>query len=396
MDNHADNFSDEAKLDDEIEFRRLIRSLELAEKYFLYFACCTAPRQRELIAQARQALPRYNLKVVSFNKRAANLLQEITEQLANEKPDAIFVNGLEYSISKEGKGKENALITNLNLWRDAFPQRLSCPLVLWLPEYALVKIINNAPDFFSVRSGIFYFSATPERVMAQITQFSQERDWETSALSLEAKQQRLETLQKLLDEYQALPLDKRDQAMETRLLRKLAEIHGIRADYPQAVAYEQQALAIAQENGYQESEAASYNNLAELYRAQGRYERAEPLYKKALDIRERVLGAGHPDTAGSYNNLALLYESQGRYDEAEPLYKKALDIRERVLGAEHPDTASSYNNLALLYAARGHFTAAREYLEKALASFQVKLGEKHPYTITVKENLEYVKQQQWQ
>ena len=59
---------------------------------------------------------------------------------------------------------------------------------------------------------------------------------------------------------------------------------------------------------------------------QGRYEEAEPLYKRALEIRERVLGPDHPDTATSLNNLAILYDNQGRYEEAEPLYKRALEI----------------------------------------------------------------------
>ena len=37
---------------------------------------------------------------------------------------------------------------------------------------------------------------------------------------------------------------------------------------------------------------------------------------------------------------------QGRYGEAEPLHKRALDIREKALGPERPDTAQSHNNLA--------------------------------------------------
>ena len=41
----------------------------------------------------------------------------------------------------------------------------------------------------------------------------------------------------------------------------------------------------------------SLNNLAELYRAQGRYADAEPLYKRSLAIREKALGPDHPDVA---------------------------------------------------------------------------------------------------
>jgi tetratricopeptide (TPR) repeat protein len=66
-----------------------------------------------------------------------------------------------------------------------------------------------------------------------------------------------------------------------------------------------------------------------LYRLQGRYGEAEPLYKKAIAIGEAALPAGHPDLAMGYNNLALLYHYQGRYGDAEPLYKKSLEILKR-------------------------------------------------------------------
>src|SRR5437588_12845906 len=95
--------------------------------------------------------------------------------------------------------------------------------------------------------------------------------------------------------------------------------------------------------------ALSTNNLAFLYERQGKYDDAEPLYKRALAICEEVLGPIHPSTATSVNNLAFLYNSQGKYDDAEPLYKRALAIREEVLGPIHPDTATSVNNLAGLY-----------------------------------------------
>lgn len=40
--------------------------------------------------------------------------------------------------------------------------------------------------------------------------------------------------------------------------------------------------------------------------------------------------------------------AQGKYDQAEPLFKRSLAIREKALGSEHPDVASSLNDLAVL------------------------------------------------
>jgi hypothetical protein len=48
--------------------------------------------------------------------------------------------------------------------------------------------------------------------------------------------------------------------------------------------------------------ATCLSNLAFLYRAQGRLAEAEPLYKRALEMQEKGLPAGHPDIA---NSLAI-------------------------------------------------------------------------------------------
>ncbi len=71
-------------------------------------------------------------------------------------------------------------------------------------------------------------------------------------------------------------------------------------------------------------------------------------YARALAIREKVLGAEHPDTATSLNNMGALLQAMGELAEARPYYARALAIREKVLGAEHPATATSLNNMGAL------------------------------------------------
>jgi hypothetical protein len=62
-----------------------------------------------------------------------------------------------------------------------------------------------------------------------------------------------------------------------------------------------------------------------MYRAQGRYADAEPLYKRALAINEKSLGPEHPNVANSLNNLAALYNDQGRWAEGLPLARTAIE-----------------------------------------------------------------------
>ena len=63
-----------------------------------------------------------------------------------------------------------------------------------------------------------------------------------------------------------------------------------------------------------------------------------------------MLGADHPSTAISLNNLAALYRVQGRVVEAAPLFNEAVEIMVRVLGAEHPNTKIMRENYEVLLA----------------------------------------------
>jgi tetratricopeptide (TPR) repeat protein len=162
-----------------------------------------------------------------------------------------------------------------------------------------------------------------------------------------------------------------------------------RARYAEAEPLYQRALQIREQQvGAQHPDTAqSLNNLAALYWNQGKYEQAEPLYQRALQIREQQVGAQHPDTAQSLNNLAALYKTQGKYEQAEPLYQRALSIREQQLGAQHPDTAQSLNNLAELYRAQGKDAQAEPLYQRALSTYEQQLGPDHPDTASSLNNL---------
>jgi len=52
----------------------------------------------------------------------------------------------------------------------------------------------------------------------------------------------------------------------------------------------------------------------ELYH-QGKFSNAEKVTKKVLKVTEKTFGTDHPNIALSVNNLALLYKTQGKYME---------------------------------------------------------------------------------
>ncbi|XP_015686453.1 kinesin light chain 1-like, partial [Protobothrops mucrosquamatus] len=112
--------------------------------------------------------------------------------------------------------------------------------------------------------------------------------------------------------------------------------------------------------------AATLNNLAVLYGKRGKYKEAEPLCKRALEIREKVLGKYHPDVAKQLNNLALLCQNQGKYEEVQYYYQRALEIYESRLGADNPNVAKTKNNLASSYIKQGKYKEAESLYKEIL------------------------------
>ncbi len=96
------------------------------------------------------------------------------------------------------------------------------------------------------------------------------------------------------------------------------------------------------------------------------YTIAEPLFQLALAIREKQLGPEHPDTASSLQNLASLYRDQGKYEQAESLLQRAIAINEKAFGSEHPKVARSLQNLAILYQDQGKYDEAESLLQRVI------------------------------
>jgi tetratricopeptide (TPR) repeat protein len=80
------------------------------------------------------------------------------------------------------------------------------------------------------------------------------------------------------------------------------------------------------------------------------------------------LGEDHPDTASSYNSVAWILHAQGKYAEAESLCRQALAIYRKLLGDDHPLTANSYHNVASNLNAQGKYAEAEPLFRQALAS----------------------------
>ncbi len=110
-----------------------------------------------------------------------------------------------------------------------------------------------------------------------------------------------------------------------------------------------------------------------------KYEEMIPLNQEALEIRQKILGREHPDTAEAMWAYGESLGNVDQYDEARSIQLEALAIRKKILGEEHPDTASSLHFLGWLIWVRNHAETQR-YFERALAIRHKALGLEHEDT----------------
>ena len=108
--------------------------------------------------------------------------------------------------------------------------------------------------------------------------------------------------------------------------------------------------------------AYSFLVLGRCLSQKGDWTGAEPMYKKALEIYEKVHGAVHEDVAFSLAGQAKCKLQSNQFEPAANLYRRALTIYEKLKGPEHEDVANMLDNLGQAYMAQ------REY-EKAITNY---------------------------
>jgi CHAT domain-containing protein/tetratricopeptide (TPR) repeat protein len=162
---------------------------------------------------------------------------------------------------------------------------------------------------------------------------------------------------------------------EAGRLQKEADAHLDARQLKEAAEKTEQALAIRRQHlGEMHPDVAySMGQLAAIAYAQGRYDRAETLFRDALRIRKAMLGPNDLDVADSLENLATILLARGDYVQPDALYQEALAIYENASRAQTASAevqarmAAMLNNRALLYQKRGDYTRAESEYAKALA-----------------------------
>ncbi len=157
--------------------------------------------------------------------------------------------------------------------------------------------------------------------------------------------------------------------------------------FEKSIFHYKEAMSIFQSNNDVFSQATIYNNIGNVYRANGEYNKAFKYYNKNLNILLKISSEENPHVAGVYNNMGLIFIQKKDYGKAIHNFKKALYIRKKLYGGKHISLAQTYHNLGLVYQNMESYSQSLSYYYKSLNIYQENYSNHHPSTLGVFLNI---------
>ncbi len=134
--------------------KRLARAMMVSTGEFsLILACCNTEKRQQQILNLLTEFSSANIQEIQLSPTAETLYTTITNTIDVSQPDALMVRGLESVVAI------NQLIISTNLMRDEFRKKLQFPLVLWVNDEILRKLVWLAPDLKDWAASTIRFDA---------------------------------------------------------------------------------------------------------------------------------------------------------------------------------------------------------------------------------------------
>ncbi|MEW6496832.1 MAG: hypothetical protein AB1589_30555, partial [Cyanobacteriota bacterium] len=147
----------ESAANNEQSLQDLAWAIAMSEGQFsLFLAHCNYAASREQIVQRLREICLVEIREIVLNASVEKLYSTIREQLGDKHPKAVMVFGLESVIDID------QVLTSMNQVREEFRKNFPFPIVLWVNDEILKKLIRLAPDFESWATTVEFEIATDE------------------------------------------------------------------------------------------------------------------------------------------------------------------------------------------------------------------------------------------
>ncbi|MEM7556956.1 MAG: hypothetical protein AAF378_23265 [Cyanobacteria bacterium P01_A01_bin.84] len=122
--------------------QRLVRTVMFSsEQFSLVLACCNSGmKQKQILSMLEEFYPA-EIMQMKLASDAKQLYTKIANRCTSIEPQALMVTGLESVI------EINQLLISANLMRDEFAKQFNFPVILWVNDEIIRKMVRIAPDF---------------------------------------------------------------------------------------------------------------------------------------------------------------------------------------------------------------------------------------------------------
>lgn len=142
----------------EQELKRLAKAIEmsLGEFTFFFVRCDDLEEQPKWIRRIQENLPQHKIQHIELKHQEDSLLLYLRRNPISESTEAICITGLEKSVSSIYDLWNETFLRDLNLRRNSFFEEFPKPMIFLGNLDFQKRFMTKAPDFFSIRSSIFY------------------------------------------------------------------------------------------------------------------------------------------------------------------------------------------------------------------------------------------------
>jgi len=119
---------------------RLARAIIMSDGEFsLLLACCNVQRQQQIVSWLEE-FSSADIREILIPPCESTLYTPLINAMGTTQPEALIVRGLESVV------EINQLIISTNLMRDEFRKQFPFPVVLWVNDEIVRKLVWLAPD----------------------------------------------------------------------------------------------------------------------------------------------------------------------------------------------------------------------------------------------------------
>ncbi|MBD1890514.1 hypothetical protein [Coleofasciculus sp. FACHB-SPT9] len=355
--------AEDVAVHNERSLKKLAWAIEASVGQFkLFLARCNYTSLRSQLVEQLRELMSVEIRILELNESEKTLYARIHAELDSQQPDALMVFGLELV------GDLDELLSTTNQVREEFRKNFPFPLVLWVSDEVLKKLLQLAPDFESWATTTDFTLTTHELV--DFLKETAERFFERNlTVTLSACREIKLACQDLQSRKQVLDLELRANIESLLGLAEYVDYANRNLDI--ALEHYQKGLELWQQSNNLERQGQILSDIAFCYylKAFRRREIAHPDWqatrhylRQSLEVFEQ---AQRPDlVANSILGFGRILRRLQDWEQLQTLAQKALQQHQT---ENRPiELAQDYGFLAEVALEKEDWAEAKEFAQKAL------------------------------